>query len=70
MHLKRASNQIWHLQSIRGVLMKESERRGSGRKPALHKHQPEDVSNPLSESQDTKVLRKVTFPGETYISAK
>lgn len=31
MYLKRASNQTGHLQAISDVLMRESERRGSGR---------------------------------------
>ena len=40
MYLRRASNQAGHLQSISDVLMRESERRGSGRESALEKSQP------------------------------
>lgn len=46
MYLRRASNQTGHLQSISDVLMRESERRGSGREPALEKRQP-GVSRPF-----------------------
>lgn len=46
MYLRHASNQTGHLQSISDVLMRESERRGSGREPALEKRQP-GVSRPF-----------------------
>lgn len=46
MYLRRASNQTGHLQSISDVLMRESERRGPGREPALEKRQPA-VSRPF-----------------------
>lgn len=56
MYLKRASNQMGHLQSIRGVLKRESERRGLGRKPAQQKHEHEDVCGPFCQD-----LRMVKF---------
>lgn len=46
MYLRRASNQTGHLQSISDVLMRESERRGPGRQPALETRQP-GVSRPF-----------------------
>lgn len=55
MYLKRASNQTGHLQSISDVLMRESERRDSGRTPALEKRQP-DVSRPFCQARGTMRL--------------
>lgn len=63
MYPKRASNQMGHLQSIRGVLKRESERRGLGRKPAQQKHEHEDMWTLLPGSEDGEVLRQVTFSG-------
>lgn len=49
MYLKRASNQTGHLQAISDVLMRASERRGSGREPALKKRQP-GAAQPLCQA--------------------
>ena len=43
---------------LRGVLKRESERGGSGRKPALQKHSMRCVRTLLSGSEDTQVIKK------------
>lgn len=56
MYLKRASNQMGHLQSIRSVLKRESERGGAGRKPALQKPKCEGVCGPFCQALRTPSL--------------
>lgn len=52
-----------HLQAIRGVLRRESERGGSGRKPALQKRECEDVCGPFWQHLRTpRFEEKVAFP--------
>lgn len=56
MYLKRASDQTGHLQSIRSVLKRESERGGSGRKSALQKRKREDMCGPFCQDLRTRLF--------------